>query len=203
MYVDGSDDMYLWHNAGDSPTLPDGWVISPEMRTDEEMIMSWAEGTPEGGPPEHGWRLLPCTSTVLMSCELLTDPLQSSDMWPPEPPAPPQPHQPWGLPPLKLKGKGKKGTEKGDKGFKGTEKGDKGFKGTEKGGKGKYKGTEKGGKGKGTEKAGKHKGTDKADKIHRGGWFSKCQRLSACVLNQEWDEATSLSEEYYAGPEPL
>ncbi len=101
MYVnDGSDDMYLWHNAGDSPTIPDGWVISPEMRTDEEMIMSWAEGTPEGGPPEHGWRLVPCTSTVLMSCELLTEPSQSSDMWyPPQPPAPPQPHQPAGPPP--------------------------------------------------------------------------------------------------------
>ena len=44
------------------------------------------------------------------------------------------------------------------------------------------------------------KGTkDKSDDARRGGWFSKCQRISKAVLDCNWGYARDLAEEYYAG----
>jgi hypothetical protein len=207
MFVADSDDMYLWHNQGDCPWIADGWVISPEMRTEEECILAHAEGTAEAGPPEHGWRLLPATSTTLMSCELISDVVQADGVYYE---GVEQPHTPPYPPPGKgkknNKGKGKTGIEKGGKQtVKGYEKGDKQ---SIKGDKGKTKGMEKGGKqstkgDKGIEKGGKQSANGERPPlvIHRGGWFSKCQRISLAVLSADHDASMALAQEFDSGPE--
>ena len=162
---------------------------------------------------------MPSTSTTLMSCELVADPAyrdvesvrpdgrsDAARRWMPMyDEAVESPHPPSFPPPGKGKlSKGKGKTSKGkEKGGKHSTKGDKGkTKGSEKGGKQSTKG-DKGDKGieKGGKQSTKGDGNSGGVVIHRGGWFSKCQRISLAVLSADHETSMALAEEFYAGPE--
>ena len=73
----------------------------------------------------------------------------------------------------------------------------KGGKHATKGGKCAGKGGSKGG-GKAAKGKANHPAPDTGP-VRRGGWFNKCQAISFAVLQEDWQEAMDLAEQYYSG----